>query len=475
MKIKPSILTVFCICLWLFISPTFAIVRTEELSEWTKDGLASYFKKYKILYDKKQDHTSLVRIAEHYKDAATANMKYFGDTVDQILSGFTDSLQTNSHLARNDLQGFLTNLKHQLRRLELKGELTQDRVRAVLDKAHHQAIRQRIMTEDEWRKAYSVFQSYYQKPHWYQRVLGLKSEADEGASGLNQWLQSVVDHVAATGSMTKEQAKTLTDQVRSSIAKTDIHNLGDKAWVTDLTQSIADHTKLEKEKVEKVIESIKRDIEGYKVFALEYTGQANEEAKDWYGRVIAYCQDIWGQIQAYIRQVQVRCRHFWQSRQVQQTKKAAEKAAGKASESFLSVASSITSEWQDPASSKARSRTIHSVLSKASSAAVQATNMIHDIDLKNIDLRGTFAHYWNHKEHDAYRRLGYTEAHIDWIKNYLYKTFNNQKTLARFKSDEAAIAIRRYLEDLGVQSPAQVEDTVHKLKRHLESWRTIVE
>ncbi|KAI7902259.1 uncharacterized protein BX663DRAFT_474221 [Cokeromyces recurvatus] len=475
MKIKPSIITLICICLWLFISPSFAIVRTEELAEWTKDGLASYFKKYKIIYDKTQDHPSLVKIAESYKDAASTNMKYFGDSVDRILSGFTDSLQKNTRLASNDLSGFITNLKHQLRQLELKGELTQDHVRAILDKAHHQAIRQRIMTEAEWKKAYAVFQSYYQQPKWYQRVLGFKSQVDAGASSLNQWIQSVIDHIVATGSMTKEEAKTLTDEIRTSVTKTDLHNLGDKAWVEELTQSITDHTKLEKDKVESIIESIKHDIEGYKIFGLEYTGQAKEEAKHWYGRTIAYCQDVWYQIQAYIRQIQVRVRRFWYSREVQKTKKAAENAAERASDSLMSVASSITSEWQDPGNSRARSRTIHSVLSKASSAAVQATNMIYDMDLKNIDLKGTFAHYWTQKEHDAYRRLGYTEAHIDWIKNYLYKTFRNQKTLARFKADEAGIAIRRYLEDLGIQSPAQVEDSVHMLKRHLELWRTLID
>ncbi|KAG1059982.1 hypothetical protein G6F42_028119 [Rhizopus arrhizus] len=59
----------------LFTRQSSAIVRTEEVKEWTKDNLGTYFNKYKILYDRSSDHKSLSEIAQSYKDAATANAK----------------------------------------------------------------------------------------------------------------------------------------------------------------------------------------------------------------------------------------------------------------------------------------------------------------------------------------------------------------------------------------------------------------
>ncbi|EPB85384.1 hypothetical protein HMPREF1544_07844 [Mucor circinelloides 1006PhL] len=455
----------------LFTRQSSAIVRTEEVNEWTKDNLGTYFNKYKILYDRSSDHKSLSEIAQSYKDAATANAKYFlGTNVDQILFGFTETLSKNTHLAKNDIDAFITDLKHQLRQLELKGQLSKERVKAVLDKAHHQAVKQKLLTEDQWQKAYHSVESHYQQPSWFQRVItGKSSIVDDGAAAFNHWMQSVMDHTAHIGGLTKEQAKDVGEQIRTSISNTDIHRLGDKAWLDNLSQSISKQTQLKKDQLEKIIDSINRDVHGYKIFGLEYTGQAKDHVKNWFERVKYGCEDVWYQIKSFFRSCQAHIERVFNLKQLRKPKVVAKEAAA----SVKSVASSLSSEWSSSSKSMAHSRTLHSALSKASGAAAYATNKVHDFDPSEI--KDSFGHFWRKKEHDAYRKLGYTEAHIDWIQNYLEKTFKNQKTSVKGRTDEAAIAIKRYLDELKVQTPSQIDQNIHKLKRHLESWRTLVD
>lgn len=445
-------------------------MRTEEVDEWTRDNLGTYFNKYKILYDRSSDQKSLSEIAQSYKDAATANTKYFlGTNVDQILFGFTDTLSKNTHLAKNDIDGFMTDLKHQLRQLELKGQLSKERVKAILDKAHNKAIRQKLLTEAQWEKAYHAVESYYQQPSWFQRVISGRSNiVDDGAASFNHWLQSVMDHISHIGGLTKEQAKDVGEQIRNSILNTDIHLVGDKVWLDNLSQSISKQTQLKKDQLDKIIDSINRDVHGYKIFGLEYTGQAKDHVKNWFDKVKYSCEDVWYQIKSFLRSCQAHVKRIFSLQQLKKPNYAAKKTTS----SVKSVASSLSSDWSSSSKSMAHSRTAHSAISKASGAAAFATNKIHDFDPN--DLKDSFGHFWRKKEHDAYRRLGYTEAHIDWIQNYLEKTFKNQKTLVKGKTDEATIAIKRYLNSLKIQTPSQIDQNIHKLKRHLETWRTLV-
>lgn len=470
--LNKKLVSILCIFL-LLINSTTAIVRTEEANEWTKEKLGSYLNKYKILYDKKTDHKSLVDIAKSYKDAATSNTRLFGSGVDNIISGFTNNIHKHTGLAQNDVEAFITNLKHQLRQLELKGQLTKDRVQAVLDKAHIQAVRQKIMTESEWKKAYSFFESCYQPPTWYQRVLRIKPDVDDGAATLNNWVHSTSDRVSHLAGLTKEQSLAVRDQLHSSISKGDLFKLGDKAWVDDFVHSVSKKTELTKDQISHIVESITKDVNGYKIFALDYTGQAKDQAINWYCHIKNYLLDLWETVQHHC--------HYWYRRiqvnlgfKKQQPTKI---LPSRVTDSFKSAASSVQSEWSASSKSKVRSRSIESVKSRVSTAASHATSKISNIHFhhdKNEGIKDSFAHFWRKKEHDAYRKLGYTEAHIDWIQNYLHKTFKNQKASVKGKTDEAAIAIKRYLNDLHIQSPAQVDTNVHKLKRHLESWRTLI-
>ncbi|KAG2196667.1 hypothetical protein INT47_012126 [Mucor saturninus] len=497
MNRKSTLYSILCIALILFVGQSSAIVRTEEVNDWSTDSLGTYFEKYNVFHDKKNDDQSWSEMVNSYKDAIASNSRIFGSGVDKLLSGFTNSVGKQTGLAKTNVDSFVTDLKHQLRQLELKGQLSKDRVQAVLDKAHHQAIRQKIMTESEWNKAYSTLEASYQEPSWYQRVLRLKPNVEEGSSSFNNWLQSVVDRVANKGGLTKEQTKSIADQLRSSISNTDISRLGDKSWLDEFTSSISKHSDIKKEKLDEVIESIKKDVNGYKVFALDYTGQKTKTAaKNWCQELKSYLEGIKDRIYTRINYYKSLILSRFQYKHHEVSHEFSHRGV---TDSIKSVAHSLTSDWEASSKSRAQSRSIESVKSRVSGVADQVTSAAHHhatdtyhhatdklhhasdkisnvhLDhLKNFNIKDSFAQFWRNKEHDAYRKLGYTEAHIDWIQDYLSKTFKDQKTCVRGKSDEAAIALKRYLNALHVQPPNQVDATVHKLMRHLESWRTLV-
>lgn len=480
MNRKLTLYAILCVSVILLVGQSSAIVRTEEEADWTRDSLGSYFRsKYHVFHDEKADQKSLAETTSEYKDYLTSNSRIFGGSVDRVLSGFTNTLSKHKGHASNEAESFITNLKHQLRQLELKGQLSEDRVQAVLDKAHHQAIRQKILTEAEWDKAYSFFSNSYQKPTWYQRVLQLNPSNDDGSSSFNNWVQSVIGRIGHVGGLTKEQTKVIADQLRTSISDTDFNKLGDKAWIDDFTTAVSKKTNLKKEQLDKVISSISRDVNGYKYFALDYTGQAKGQANNWCEHVKTCVDGFWDRVHAYIQHWKSLIKSYFHTNHYEPNRV----FPLHVTDSIKSVAHSITDDWEASSKSIVHSRSTESMKSRVYGAASHVTDaashvtskISNDLDqIKNFDLKDSFAHFWRSKEHDLYRRLGYTEAQIDWIQDYLTKTFKNQKSTVHSKSDEAAIAIRRYLNAVHVQNPSQIDATVHRLKRHLESWRTIV-
>ncbi|KAI9353105.1 hypothetical protein BD770DRAFT_436392 [Pilaira anomala] len=542
---KLTLYAILCIAIILFVGQSSAIVRTEEEADWTRDSLGSYFSnKYQQGFHDKNadDQNSLAEIRREYKDSLISNSRIFGSGVDRLVSGFTDTLNKHRGSPDNDLDPFITNLKYKLRELELKGQLSKERVQAVLDSAYHHAMRHKILTEDEWDEAYDTFTNIYQQPSWYQRVLSLKPNVEEGASAFNNWIQSVMGHLGHVGGLTKEQTKAIADQLRTSVSDTDFSRLGDKNWVDDLTRTLSRKTDLKKDQLEKIVASIARDVNGYRYFALDYTGKGREHAQNWCDQVKTGVDGFWDRLHSqmgrwksivlgnsyrdhpshyqhpsdreYLSHHDHHHHHHSDNKHPHHDFDHHDHSAHhdrpshhdrlsyhdrhshhhdhehakihphRVADSVKSVAHSISEDWEASSHSIVRSRSTESIKSKVSSAAshvtsaaAHATSKISDFDLdqlKNIDLKDSFAHFWRSKEHDVYRKLGYTEAHINWIQDYLTKTFKNQKSSVHTKSDEAVIAIKRYLNAVHVQNPTQVDATVHRLKRLLESWRTLV-
>ncbi|KAG1140202.1 hypothetical protein G6F37_009177 [Rhizopus arrhizus] len=466
-KIKPH--TIITIVLIALIGQSLAIVRTEEAPEWNKESLTAYFKKYKIHFDKNSDYNALMETIKSYKDSVTTNSRLFGSNVDHILSGFKLFLEKKTKLAQNDADDIYTNLRHQLRQLELKGQLTKDRVQAVLDKIRHEVIEQKLMTEAEWKRAHSHFESTYVKPTWYQRVLHLKPDVEDiESSSLKGWVHSVSNSLNHLGTLTKDQLATISDVLYQSVVNSDLNKLGDKAWIEEISHKISQKTQLKKEQLEDIVQAIAREVHAYKVFALDYTGQTKEQAHHWLDKFKGH---MWTKVQEIVEPIKTKIPyHPLQYQQPHETwhfydyKDAHLKYPGQEERLTASIKAQVSS-MSKAIEPMTKASGISHAIETAVSAAAQATNSV----------KGTFAHFWHQKEHDIYRRLGYTEAHIDWIRNYLEHTFQNQKDSVKGRADEAAIALKRYLDSCKVQTPNQVDVNVHRMKRYLEAWRTLVE
>jgi uncharacterized protein YgfB (UPF0149 family) len=87
------------------------------------------------------------------------------------------------------------------------------------------------------------------------------------------------------------------------------------------------------------------------------------------------------------------------------------------------------------------------------------------------DAQNSFGHYWRQKELDSYRKLGYTEAHIEWIQNYLSKTFTDKKNLTKDTVYNAVRTIRQYLVQAKVQTAAHIDAQLKSLEELIEYWR----
>ncbi|CAO3703141.1 unnamed protein product [Rhizopus stolonifer] len=451
--------TLLVIVFITLIQQSYAIVRTEESPEWNKDSLTAYFKKYKLQIDKNSDYNSLVDTIKSYKDAVTANSRLFGTNVDHILSGFKHYLERQAKLTENDTDDLFTHLKHQLRQLELKGQLTKDRVQAVLDKVRYRVMHEKLMTEAEWKKAYAHFESTYAKPRWYQRLLHLKPDLqDIESSSLRDWVQSATAHLGRLGTLTKDQVSAVSETLYQSILNSDLNKLGERAWAEDLTHTISQRTQLKKEQLEEIVQSIANEVRAYKIFAIDYSGQAKEQAHHWMDDLQGL---FWNKVQGIVEPIKTRLPqnkdtwHFYNYRDTHLKYPGQEK---KLTASLRAQAKSM-SRAVEPKTNVV-SHVIETAVSVASDAAAQATDSV----------KGSFAHFWSQREYEIYRRLGYTEAHVDWIKNYLEQTFQNQKDSVKGKSDEAAIAIKRYLDSCKIQTPNQVDANVHRMKRYLDSW-----
>ncbi|KAI9270816.1 hypothetical protein BY458DRAFT_546964 [Sporodiniella umbellata] len=461
-RIKLWSLTV--IVLIAFIQQSYAIVRVEETSEWNKDSLTAYFKKYKLQIDKNSDYNALVDTIKTYKDSVTNNARLFGSNVDNILSGFKLFLEKHAKLTGNSAESLLTNMKHQLRQLELKGQLSKERVASVLDKVRHRIVAEKLMTEAEWKRAYAHFESSFVRPNWYQRLLRLKPDIpDMESSSIRNWVQTVMNNVARLGVLSKEQIESVTEILQENILSSDIHKLGEKAWAEDITHRISQKTQLKKEQLEGIIRTIVEEVRAYKVFAIDYTGQVKEETRHWLEDLR---DSVWGKMQNVVQPFQHKATpqkpetwQFYHHRDMHLKYPGQEQ---KLMASLRAQASALSREVAPK--TNVVSQAIETAVAAASGVASQATESVKD----------SFSNFWSQREYDVYRRLGYTEAHIDWIKNYLESTFQNQKDSVKGKTDEAAIAIKRYLDSCKVQTPTQVDDNVHRIKRYLENWRTLL-
>ena len=95
----------------------------------------------------------------------------------------------NYKLSANQLEGLYNDLSHELKQLELSGSLTQDKVKQALDQYQRQAIKQKYLTEAQYKQLSNDISSSFAQPSWYQRILGRDNHFD---TSFQTWMSTNV-------------------------------------------------------------------------------------------------------------------------------------------------------------------------------------------------------------------------------------------------------------------------------------------
>ncbi|KAI8388843.1 uncharacterized protein BYT42DRAFT_592548 [Radiomyces spectabilis] len=466
------------LCVAVFLQGAVARGAVEDITNWTKDQAAAYLDKYNIAYDKSSDDTSLLDTVKQYRDAAAYNAQIFGDKIDRLLDGLKIKLQKQYNLADNNLQGLMDALQHDLRQLELHNELTKERVKQSLDKLHHRVVKQKYVSEAQWKEIANDLESSFESQTWYQKFLGKQPTFSGQDDAYHTWLNSIANRLEKNKDLTKEQVQSVLDTVREGVTSiSDVSKVGNPAWWKQIQSKLEHKAKLTEEQAKSVATSIGPDINAYKIFAMEYAGYTYDQSQQMLAIFMDKLKES-GQLtqqkmNEIMKGVENSLRQLWPGGITDPTEHGA-------FATIKSAASSITADWDASSSSAAYSSSIESVKSAASSDFASATDvagasitsaMSHAAQATN-DWKSSFAHSWRDKERQAYKKIGYTEAHIDWIFNYLHKSFNDKKSFAKHNVDRVLNGIRDYLHSAKVQSSTQIEHQINHIEKMLEAFKT---
>lgn len=434
-------------------------VTTEDISGWTSDQVQQYLDKYNIRY--KHNDPSLLDTVKYYRDAAIANTEIFGEKINHVIDGLRIKLAKQKGLSREDADAILSDIQHYLRRLELQGQLSGDRVAQALERVRRDATKKKIVTEAQWRDIYNDVTGSFQTQSWYQKVLHRRPVDTQASASLNKWLQGVANRLHESKQFSREQANAIAEQIQESFKSTkDIKNLGNKHWRQKFKHDLEKQGQLTQDQIRDALRAVEREVNAYKVFAMDYAGDTYEQTQKWVGEMSDNIKDKGHAALDYAYEWLYYLRdcalNTWPlSKYYAPLAYHQPKNPWSPQENYASLKSAASSISQD----------LYSSVSSAKSAGVRSAS-----EMAN-SWRDSFAHYWRDKEFDAYRRLGYTEAQIDWIQSYLATKFKDQKSFVKHNIDEAINTINRYLEDTKVQSREQVEHQVDQLKSLLDAWK----
>lgn len=440
-----------------FINTGFIIASTtqqvEDISKWTQDQVQAYFDKYNIVYDKNDEN--LLDTAKRYRDAAVANANIFiadkSDSVTRLIEGLKIKLEKQYNLAANAIDGFTTDLSHELKQLELSGHLTQDRVKQTLDQYQAKAIKQKYVTEAQWKDIANDIQGSFVNPTWYQRLFGTgpthSSFFDEDS--FHTWVStSLTDRVKQNKELTKQEIDDVVQTLKRAIQSTsssvqDLSKLASADWWKQLGDDLEKDAKLKKNQVDSVIESLKDDVNSYKIFAMDYAGQKVDDTQSLLASAVQYVMDRGqGLYQAVVRPAQRKQSEIHNAA----TATASSLRAG-ATEAYHDAKDSFYDAKEDVAES------------------------VEDVKEYVDDTKDSFGKFWRNKELETYRKIGYTEAHINWLESYLSKTFHNKAEITKESIQHAIQTIRNYLIKAKVQTAANIDAQLKSLEGLLNSWR----
>ncbi|KAI9488606.1 hypothetical protein BDB00DRAFT_887461 [Zychaea mexicana] len=464
---------VAAVCLGVFVSTTSARLVTDDIASWTKEQYYDFLDKYNIPY--KESDPSIVDTVKYYKDAAAANAEIFGAKIDHILSGLKIKLEQQKGISETNMETVIDTVQHRLRQLELQGQLSRDRVLQSLGSIERDLTKKRIVTEAQWREIYNDLASSFQEnTAWYQRVFTRKS--NDAAASLNRWLSGVQDRLQRSAELTEAQTDNVIRQLRRSMESTrDINKLGDKHWRHQFKHELKKQGDLTQDQIKHVMHSLETDVNGYKLFAMDYIGDKADQSQQWAGDMsqkikdsgydtMDYVNNWWaaicGKARSYLTPIM--------------GDPADPYADNSAYATIRAAVGSVTDDWK--ASSAAAYRSKESAQHAAAQATDAAGASFESVKAQATDTaatwRDSFAHFWKDKENEAYRQMGYTEAQVNWIQSYLSKTFTDQKSLTKANVDHALDNIRNYLQQSQVQTQAQIQHSIDRLALLLETWRT---
>lgn len=406
---------------------------------------------------------------QKYRDAAVVNAGLFindkTNTVQRLIDGLKLQLEKKYKVDANNVQAFTDDIQHELKQLELSGSLTQDKVKQSLDKLQHKAIKQKYVTAAQYKEIANELSSSFATPTWYQRIFhtGPSYSSHFTDDSFHTWISSsVTQRLQENKELTKDEINAIVDTLKKAIQSTsssaqDLAKLASPAWWKQLSRDLEKNAKLKQNQATAVIDSLKDEVNSYKIFAIDYAGDATQHSQNLLASASRYLMDTGNYIySAVLNPIQARGSDARSAASVAST------AAASATDAAGSSASSLQAAATDAAAS-------------ATDAAAASASVLRSQASQSVNhAKNSFGHFWRQKELETYKKVGYTEAHIDWVENYLSKTFHDKTNLARDSVQDAVRTIRQYLIQAKVQTAAHIDSQLKSLEGLIESWRRTV-
>lgn len=409
---------------------------------------------------------------QKYRDAAVANAGYFvndkTNAIQSLIDGLKIKLEKHYKLSANTVQAFADDIQHELKQLELSGSLTQDKVKQSLDKLQHRAVKQKYVTAAQYQEIARDLESSFTTPTWFQRVFhtGPSHSNHFSDDSFHTWItSSVTQRLQENKELTKTEIDAVVDTLKKAIANTsasvkDLSKLATPAWWKKFTTDLEKDAKIKSDQANRIVDSLKDEVNAYKIFAIDYAGDAAQQGQGYLAYASQYIKDTGNSIyQAVVHPLKA-------NPDKEAEIHAALSTASSAAASATDAAGNSANAYYDSAASYAAAAT-DAAASSASVLRSQATQSVNHA-------KDSFGHFWRQKELETYKKIGYTEAHIDWIENYLTKTFTDKKNLAKDTVNSAVRTIRQYLVSAKVQTAAHIDSQLKSIEGLVESWRKTI-
>jgi hypothetical protein len=237
------------------------------------------------------------KIAHESASDILENIKEKAHVAHDGASSIFGSIKENVKTAQENANDVMETVKEQLQQLKIKGQWTSDKAKQILDKAHHEALSQKLITEKEWKKAYASLESLYKPVPWYQRFFRAKpTPAEQINAKIDAFSHTLSDHIRHLGSLTKEQSQTIADQIRDSIDNADFEKLTDNEWVDSLTDILEKNTRFNKKDLKSSIDSLKSNYYEFKNDKLKYASSVLKDGMDYTGQAVKEGLDTASQV-----------------------------------------------------------------------------------------------------------------------------------------------------------------------------------